>query len=150
MTNYDNIYVLKMMLAMLDVRYIISDGDNVISADDILVIDLSLYNFRHFLNGVKNIKMIMLYFKYIQEAVPIPTRACHILNPSWVFDKFMALIRPALRKEVADMFQFHSKGSEDLHKYIPKEVLPEEYGGTQGSINDLHTDWMKIFESKRF
>lgn len=136
------------MLMMLDARYLMLDGDRLATAD-VLIIDLEKYNFRHFFNEAKNPKTLYLYFKYIQEVVPIATSAAHILNPSWVVDRFMSLIRPLLRKEVAESFQFHSRGSESLHKSFSKEVLPEDYGGTAGSMDDLHKDWMKVFESKR-
>jgi hypothetical protein len=139
-----------MLLMMLDARYAMHDGDNKLADADILVIDLRGYNFKHFLNAARHVKTIFLYFKYIQESVPVATTAAHILNPSWVVDKFMALIRPMLKKEVAESFRFHSQGLESLHEFVPKEILPSEYGGDLGSINDLHADWMKEFENKRW
>lgn len=30
----------------------------------------------------------------------------------------------------------------DLYKYVPKEMLPSEYGGTAPSMNDLHSKFM--------
>lgn len=134
---------------MLDARYAMLDETNTLAEADILVLDLKGYNFKHFLNAARNGKTVFLYFKYIQESVPVATLSAHILNPSWVVDKFMALIRPMLRKEVAESFRFHSRGIESLHELVPKEVLPIEYGGSLGSINDLHSEWMKSFESKR-
>lgn len=134
---------------ILDARYVILDDGETLADDDILILDMNGYNFKHFLDAAKNPKTIFLYFKYVQETVPIETRAAHILNPSWVVDKFMSLIRPILKKEVADSFQFHSNGYEKLYESVPREVLPYEYGGTAGSIGDLHKNWMETFESKR-
>lgn len=141
--------VIKMLLMMLDARYAMRDESGQLADSDILVLDLKEYTFKHFLNVVRNIKMVFLYFKYIQESVPVATLSAHVLNPSWVTHKFMALIKPILRKEVADSFRFHAQGLESLHEVVPKEVLPSEYGGDLGSINDLHSEWMKIFEDKR-
>ena len=137
-----------MLLMMLDVRYSLLDENEKLADDDVLLIDLQGYSFRHFLNAASNSKTIFLYFKYSQETVPIPTRSCHILNSSKIVNSFMSLIRPMLKKEVADSFQFHSNGYENLHKSIPKDVLPLEYGG-KIPMDDLHRDWMKVFESKR-
>lgn len=135
---------------MLDARYSMLDGENLLADADILVIDMKNYTFRHFLNEARNHKTLFLYFKYIQEAVPIATRAAHILNPSWVADRMMSLIRPLLRKEVAESFQFHSRGLETLHKCVPKENLPDEYGGSLGPVEELYEKWTKTFESKRW
>lgn len=133
---------------MLDARYVMLDGDKLADAD-ILIFDLKKYTFRHFLHDASHPKTLFLYFKYIQEAVPIATTAAHILNPSWVVDRFMSLIRPFLKKEVAESFQFHSRGIETLHKSVSKELLPNEYGGSLGPIDGLHQDWVKTFETKR-
>lgn len=32
------------------------------------------------------------------------------------------------------MIHFHSGGIESLHEFIPKDCLPKEYGGTDGSL----------------
>lgn len=133
---------------MLDVRYSLLDEDKLADSD-ILILDLQKYTFRHFLNDARNPKTLFLYFKYIQETVPIITTAAHILNPSWVVDRLMSLIRPFLRKEVADSFRFHSSGTESLHNFVPKEILPVDYGGNLGNLDDLHQEWMNTFESKR-
>ena len=35
----------------------------------------------------------------------------------------------------------HTKGVDSLHDKISKHILPDEYGGTSGSLNDL---WGKL------
>lgn len=125
------------------------DENDSLAADDILIIDLNGYTFKHFLSAAKNPKSLFLYFKFIQEVVPIPTFAAHILNPSWVVNRFMSLIRPILNKNVADAFQFHYNGYDKLYSSVPKELLPNEYGGNAGPIDDLHKNWMLLVESKR-
>lgn len=139
-----------MMLMMLDVRYIMPDADdNQLANADILILDLNGYNLKHFLSAAKNPKVLLLYFKYVQETVPVFTTAAHILNPSWVVDRFMALIRPILKKEVADSFRFHYSGLDSLYEDIPRELLPTEAGGSLGPIDEIHKKWMQTFEAKR-
>lgn len=147
-SHYNCVESIKMMLMMLDARFSMLDGDKLADSD-ILIIDLEKYSCRHFLNEARNPRTLFLYFKFIQEASPVMTKAAHILNPSWVADRFMSLVRPLLRKEVAESFQFHSKGAETLHKFVPKELLPKEYGGNMGSMDDLHQEWMKTIGSRR-
>ncbi|XP_028147575.1 alpha-tocopherol transfer protein-like isoform X2 [Diabrotica virgifera virgifera] len=38
---------------------------------------------------------------------------------------------------------FTHKSIEDLHKFIPKEILPKEYGGSQKSLSELNDGWLK-------
>lgn len=35
---------------------------------------------------------------------------------------------------------------ETLYEFIDREMLPTEYGGDAGSIQDLHDQWMKKLE----
>lgn len=35
----------------------------------------------------------------------------------------------------------HGSKREELYKIIPKEILPEEYGGLNGSLQDLIDKW---------
>lgn len=32
----------------------------------------------------------------------------------------------------------HAAGLQSLHKYIPKDILPEEYGGFAGPLESIH------------
>lgn len=138
-----------MMLMMLDARYVMLDDGDKLAESDILVLDMNGYSFNHSIDAAKNAGSLFLYFKYVQETVPINTKSTHILNTSPFVDKFMALIRPVLKKEIVDSFTFHSDNYETLYEAVPKQLLPTEYGGEAGSINDLHKSWMETFESKR-
>lgn len=61
---------------------------------------------------------------------------------------YSSLIKPFMKKEVMDTLQFHTS-LESLYDYLPRESLPNEFGGTAGNIDDFYSDWMKIVESKR-
>lgn len=42
----------------------------------------------------------------------------------------MSLITPFLKKELKDAFLVHTT-MESLHKHIPKDILPEDFGGSE-------------------
>lgn len=62
----------------------------------------------------------------------------------------MTLTKPILSKEVSEVVHFHKVGSDTLLKHIEKEVLPIDYGGTNGTIDEHFQEWLKVFETKRF
>jgi hypothetical protein len=41
------------------------------------------------------------------------------------------------------------KNLEDLHKHVPKSILPKEYGGDLGPLSDLIASWAEKVRSKR-
>jgi CRAL/TRIO domain len=61
----------------------------------------------------------------------------------------MALIKPLLKPEVAARLQFHSSDYETLYNFVPRRVLPYEYGGEAGSISEMKEFWMKRLIEKR-
>jgi len=139
--------LLKMLLMALDARCSMLDGDKLAEAD-ICIIDLKHHSIRHLIEAAKNTRALLHFAKYVEESVPIITKVTHILNASWIIDRFMSLIRPFSKKDASEYCRFHSK-LETLHKFVPKELLHSEYGGSIGAINDLHRDWWKLVESKR-
>lgn len=45
----------------------------------------------------------------------------------------------------------HGDDKKSLYKYIPQRVLPAEYGGQAGPIQDIIDDWEKqIMENRSF
>lgn len=64
-------------------------------------------------------------------AFPIKTNAIHILNQSWVFDTIFAVFKPLLDAKMRNRIYFHGTNLESLHKHLPPEYLPKDYGGVR-------------------
>jgi len=85
-----------------------------------------------------------------QEGNPIMPKAMHFLNmPSVmvaIFNMFQGLQKEKLRKRNV----IHPKGSlEKLHESVGLDVLPKEYGGTNGTLADLTEYWLAEMEANR-
>lgn len=85
----------------------------------------------------------------MQEAHPVRAQQIHVYNCTPLINRIMSLIRPLIKPEVAARFQFHTPGSETIFKFIPREILPEEYGGDAGPIQTIADYWMTLFMEKR-
>lgn len=56
-------------------------------------------------------------------------------------DKFLALLKPMLKKEIADNLRLFQT-VEELSKFLPSDILPSNYkGGQEDTIENL---WGKI------
>lgn len=51
-------------------------------------------------------------------------------------DKILAMMRPFMSKELMNVMYTHKTLDTFLDKCIPKEIMPEEYGGLAGKAND--------------
>lgn len=55
-----------------------------------------------------------------------------------------------MRTEVFKMLNFHAPGSETLYDFVPKDILPEEYGGLAGKMSTLKKYWVKKVYDHRY
>jgi len=73
-----------------------------------------------------------------QEAYPVKVKEVHVLNVSPLVDTIYNIVKPFVKEKIRNRVYFHADGYESLYKYVPKDVLPEEYGGTCGPISAIN------------
>lgn len=147
--NFDHIHfndVIKAFFMMSDVRLITQDK-KLVADGEIPIFDMSRVSYRHLTKIV--FSTLRLYLKYTQEAHPVRVRQIHIINCSPIVDKIICLIKPFVKTENFKMINFHTPGSTTLFKSIPKENLPDEYGGTAGSLVEMKQYWVDRIHSHR-
>lgn len=52
-------------------------------------------------------------------------------------DKVLALMRPFMKKELLDVMHLHSTMDTFLEKYVPNAMMPNEYGGSAGTVKEI-------------
>jgi hypothetical protein len=142
--------LIKMALMVFDTRFADYDCGNTIAEGDIMISDMKGMSFRHFLKMMRAYSTATFYMKYLQESSPIKIVQAHIVNPSAIVDRMFSIMRPIMKKELLNVIHIHSSGYESLHKFVPKELLPTEYGGTSGvSVEQSHNEWIAKVERNR-
>ncbi|XP_042909021.1 alpha-tocopherol transfer protein-like [Parasteatoda tepidariorum] len=84
-------------------------------------------NWKHF--KVTTRRYLELYSKILRNTLPIRINAVHVVNESTIFRYLFNILRMFLSNKITKRFHFHGSDMEHLHKYIPKECLPPDYGG---------------------
>ncbi|XP_049879544.1 uncharacterized protein LOC126376277 isoform X2 [Pectinophora gossypiella] len=74
-------------------------------------------------------------------------KGIHILNAPPFVDRLVFLLKQALREKVASRLHVHSS-YEELHKHIPKEILPKDYGGDAPSMAKISEQWRELFRGQ--
>ncbi|KAI8441981.1 hypothetical protein MSG28_005646 [Choristoneura fumiferana] len=69
----------------------------------------------------------------VQEAFPVKLKEVHIINTSPIVERFVNFIH--VHKDV-----------KELYKYVPREMLPVEYGGDCSSMDVLQEQWRQKLE----
>lgn len=79
-------------------------------------------------------KMITIF----EEAYPSRPKEMHILNMPGFVDSVFNMIKGFMKEKMRQRMQIHKKGDySKLQEALGTEVLPIEYGGTNGSIDDI-------------
>ncbi|XP_030757202.1 alpha-tocopherol transfer protein-like [Sitophilus oryzae] len=143
-SNFDLVPIMKLSYMLLD----ITQEENLPNGL-IAVIDMRGFSLMHLtrlkLTAIKN------YLQFLQEGIPLQLKVIHVLNAVYFFDKIMNIIKVFMKTELINMIKVHPPNieSEKLFSLIPKQCLPEEYGGDLPSIEVLHEKTVKQYTEKQ-
>uniref|UniRef100_A0A1A9ZXR8 CRAL-TRIO domain-containing protein n=1 Tax=Glossina pallidipes TaxID=7398 RepID=A0A1A9ZXR8_GLOPL len=133
--------MLKVYLVFLDI-FIRRDG---LQKGYVVIIDQTGFTLGHL--SRMNVMVLKKAFYYFQEALPIQLKGVHFINVVPFLDKILALCSPFIKKELFDILHFHNK-LEDLFQYVPLDMLPKDYGGSEVEIKQLHERSRRMMISK--
>ena len=141
-------HALKLFFMMTDARFTKLDPAGLCEGE-VVLFDFEGFNFRHLMKATTALYNVRVFLTYVQEAAPWTIRGIHILNCSTIVSKLFNFLRPFVKKELFEAIQFHTSGYDSLHQIIPKDILPEEYGGTCSSTEIIWKSWLQYLESQR-
>lgn len=139
--------IVRMASASLDARFVLIDDQELINGE-ILIHDMMGFSFKHFMKCISNMSIVSKYIKYSQEAAPVKLIQIHFINCSPVVTKIVNFFKPFLNREVVESMTFHSN-IDTLFESIPRELLPNDLGGSVGEVEEFFKVWKKKFMSKR-
>nr|CAH7748959.1 unnamed protein product [Callosobruchus chinensis] len=106
-----------------------------------IVLDMQGVVFGHFLKLSVVVMKKLLY--YLQDGMPIRLKSLQYFNIPPFMDKILALMKPFMKKELYDAIQIHTT-MESLYAQVPRDVLPQDYGGSSESLKSLHDKFLKL------
>ncbi|XP_045503267.1 alpha-tocopherol transfer protein-like [Colias croceus] len=130
----------KLALMMGDVR-LKEEIEGV--AGDIYILDASVATPTHFAKFTPT--LVKKFLVCVQEAYPVKLKQVHIINVSPLVDKIVNFVKPFLKEKIRERIFIHGDANE-LYKHVPQDMMPAEYGGKAGPMDDLHNAWVKRLE----
>lgn len=70
-----------------------------------------------------------------EEMRPWVSMDIHVVNTSSLINVVMRIVFPFLSSKFKQHIHFHGQDWASLHKFIPPEVLPQEYGGHKSQVD---------------
>lgn len=123
---------MKLALMIGDVRLY---EEKVGVAGDVYILDASVATPTHFAKFTP--ALVKKFLVAVQEAYPVKLKEVHVINISPLVDTIVNFVKPFLKEKIRERIHLHSN-LEDLYKFVPKEMLPTEYGGNAGPIKEIN------------
>ncbi|XP_069698824.1 retinol-binding protein pinta-like isoform X2 [Periplaneta americana] len=141
---------IKAQLMVMDMRLCEDYHDS-----NIIIIDMKNYTLGHV--GKINISHILKSVTWSLKGCSFRVRKIHIINMPKYAEYLLELVKTTLPKKQSDKIIIHGNGLSKLHKEVPKNLLPDEYGGSAGPLEaywaawkqkaETYNDWFKEQES---
>lgn len=74
----------------------------------------------------------------MKEGYGMRIKGIHIYTQSMAIDALVSIMKQGTSPKVANRYKVH-KTLESVYDYIPKDILPVEYGGKEKPLFDLHS-----------
>ncbi|XP_023947361.2 uncharacterized protein LOC112052492 [Bicyclus anynana] len=104
----------------------------------VAVLDYRETNIFELLKTLNVVNMHQL-LKITMDGFGMRIKGIHYLSTSKAIDTLISLFKQVLSAKVAERIQVH-KDVDDLYKFIPKEIMPADYGGLEKSTYQLCCD----------
>lgn len=146
--KFDFMAYSKMFFNISDVRMKTEDK---IPTGDIPIFDMSGFTLKHMMKLMLSLALLKKYMRITQEAHPVYLKEIHVINTIPLLEKMLTFLRPIMKDEIKNMLHFHATNTNTIEKFIGKDVLPVEYGGTGASLKDIKSYWrQKITENREW
>ncbi|KAL3271402.1 hypothetical protein HHI36_021883 [Cryptolaemus montrouzieri] len=132
--------LMKLALMVGDIRL---EAEQVGVAGDVYILDASVLSAQHFAKITPTI--VKKFLVCVQEAYPVKLKEVHVVNATPLVDTVINWVKPFLKEKIRNRIYVH-QDLESLYKYVPKDILPEEYGGTAGKLSEFNEQWIKKLE----
>uniref|UniRef100_A0A1B6KSI3 CRAL-TRIO domain-containing protein n=1 Tax=Graphocephala atropunctata TaxID=36148 RepID=A0A1B6KSI3_9HEMI len=144
--HYDMMTQMKYFVMTLEASLV----DEDLGPGHVIVFDISTLTTGHILKfspgGIKKTS------NYLQEGIPLKIQNVFLVNASPLVDIMMKTAKPFLNMDLLKRtFIYKAADIEKLYERVPKECLPEEYGGKLGpstALNENNTIKLRKLKQK--
>uniref|UniRef100_A0AAG5D0P2 CRAL-TRIO domain-containing protein n=3 Tax=Anopheles atroparvus TaxID=41427 RepID=A0AAG5D0P2_ANOAO len=126
------------------------EDDQMVICGMILIIDLKGVSAGHLMQFEMGLLRKIAIMN--QDASPLRMQGIHILNPPAGAQAVLNIFNGLLsEKNQHKRIFIHGRELETLHQHFPPELLPEEYGGTLESIDNIVKQWQnRLIENRLY
>ncbi|XP_071548202.1 retinol-binding protein pinta-like [Panulirus ornatus] len=84
-----------------------------------------------------------------QEGYPLQPKSVHYINTPPAFETLFNLCKPLMKEKMKKRVHVHGHNLDQLYQYVPRAMLPTEYGGANGSVQEIADYWLQKIDKHR-
>ncbi|XP_069978324.1 alpha-tocopherol transfer protein-like isoform X2 [Penaeus vannamei] len=127
---------------------IIQEEDEPLSiTGTVLIIDVGGLTFQHAAQMTP--PFVKKALTILQDGYPMRPKGLNYIHTPAAFDTVFSIFKSFMKEKMKKRIHIHGSDLESLHKEIPKEILPVEYGGTNGTIEEIKNYWIQRVDARR-
>ncbi|KAK9499227.1 hypothetical protein O3M35_002304 [Rhynocoris fuscipes] len=111
----------------------------------VVLFDMKGVQLGHLARVTTALNLLRTFMVYIQECHPVRLKGVHVLNTASFMDKVLSLVKPFMQSELIQLLHLHGN-METLKKFVPLEIMPEEYGGDCKPATYIHDERYKLIK----
>ncbi|XP_069698920.1 alpha-tocopherol transfer protein-like [Periplaneta americana] len=116
-------------------------------SSDIYIMDFDKFSIGHF--SKVTLPILKKMEVCAMKGYNVRIKEIHLINTPPIAEASISLLKSVMKPKIAARIHIHTKGYKSLHNKISPDILPSELGGTNGSIIDHWSAWIKKMESYR-
>ncbi|KAL6262827.1 hypothetical protein P5V15_005617 [Pogonomyrmex californicus] len=136
--------LVRRVLMVLDIRLM-----EEFCLSNIMIIDLEGCSMAHFAKFSPTQSIVRRAMSAVQDSMPFRLFSVHFLHAPSFITNIINIFYPFLKEKLIQKFHVSNGGGEELHAYINKEILPNEWGGKAGTFQELNATWQQKIEKNR-
>uniref|UniRef100_A0A2A4J4G2 CRAL-TRIO domain-containing protein n=1 Tax=Heliothis virescens TaxID=7102 RepID=A0A2A4J4G2_HELVI len=113
-----------------------------------IILDYSQINILSFVTKVNPMELRQI-ITLMTEGYGCRIKGVHVISSSKMVDTLITLLKQVFSAKLGDRIHLH-KTPETVSEYVPKEMMPSDYGGKEMSLLELNKLWLKEISSKEF
>ncbi|XP_055917854.1 uncharacterized protein LOC129950080 [Eupeodes corollae] len=122
-------------------QLVMQEDDNVVVSGYVQILDFTDVTTAHFFQ--LNPSFMKRFSVFTEEALPLRMKSAHFINTPIGFETVFNSIKSLMPVKMQERLIVHGKNTEELYQTVPLKYLPKDYGGENGSFEEITNFWAK-------
>ncbi|XP_050697212.1 alpha-tocopherol transfer protein-like isoform X6 [Eriocheir sinensis] len=137
--------VTKAMLLVMDL--LLEEDETVVIRGLEVVLDSSAMTWQH--AAQMNPSVIKKAAVIMQDGYPMRPKGLNYINTPEAFNTVFNIFKSFMKEKMKRRVHIHGSDMESLYKEVPRDILPVEYGGTNGTVEEIKNYWLQRLDARR-